>query len=105
MIGLLLACGSGADTAVAPGCEDAYDVTWESWGEGFFTTYCRSCHSASTSTRLGAPEGVNFDTSADLVQWSEAIRLVVLEEQTMPVGGGVYAEDLLLLEMLLECGQ
>ncbi len=104
MIWLLLACGSGADTGAAPGCEDAYDVTWQSWGEGFFTTYCRSCHSSTTSDRLGAPEGVNFDTEADVVMWADRIRRVVLEDESMPVGGGVYADDLLLLEMLLDCG-
>jgi hypothetical protein len=81
MIWLLMACGDGGgDTGIAPGCEDAYGVTWESWGEGFFLTYCRSCHSATASDRLGAPAGVDFDTEADVAQWSEAIRRAVLEE-------------------------
>jgi len=101
LIWLLLACAGNGDTGV---CVDTYQVTWENWGEGFFTTYCQSCHSVTSSDRLGAPEGIDFDTEEDLITWRDSVERVVLENQTMPVGGGVYEEDLLLLEMLLSCG-
>ena len=58
----------------------------------------------TSSDRLGAPEGIDFDTEEDLITWRDSVERVVLENQTMPVGGGVYEEDLLLLEMLLSCG-
>ncbi len=34
----------------------------------------------------------------------ERIRLRVIEDQTMPLGGGVYEEDLELLNVMLACG-
>ena len=108
ILALLIGCGRAeedtSEPTPAPGCEDAYSVTWESWGDGFFATYCRSCHSIAATDRLGAPAGVDFDTADDLLFWSDAVRRTVLEEQSMPVGGGVYEDDLLLLEMLLDCG-
>lgn len=116
MLLLLLACGDGGDTGKGPAggdspadtgrpaeCADAPAVTWESWGHGFFLTYCNACHSASSPERSGAPEGVDFDTRAQAVQWEERIRARVLEEGTMPLGGGVYEDDLQLLEVLLAC--
>ena len=114
---LLLACGENGvdtaasaldttDTALEPddGCSDAPAVSWESWGEGFFTTWCQACHSQSTPQRSGAPEGVDFDTEADVVLWSASIRRTVLEDATMPVGGGVSESDATLLSVLLDCG-
>ncbi len=114
MLLLLLACDAPVDTAdtatVADtgtgvsDCEGALVVTWESWGEGFFTTWCQPCHSATTAERNGAPPGVDFDTEADVVQWSASIRYTVLEAGTMPVGGGLDADDAVLLAALLDCG-
>ena len=113
---LWLACGEGGDsgsgkeptdtpvdTARPAACADAPAVTWESWGHGFFLTYCNACHSADTPERSGAPEGVDFDTRAQAVQWKDRVQARVLEEGTMPLGGGVYEDDLQLLEVLLAC--
>ena len=111
---LLFACGEGGDSSKEPGttvtdtgepasCETAPSVTWESWGHGFFLTYCNACHSSTAVNRSGAPEGVDFDSRADTVEWKGRIRARVLEEQTMPLGGGVYEEDLSLLEVMLAC--
>jgi hypothetical protein len=48
--------GSGVDSSAmdsapsdAAGASDGGD-TWDSWAQGFFATYCVSCHSASDST-------------------------------------------------------
>ncbi|MCB9778586.1 MAG: hypothetical protein H6742_08500 [Alphaproteobacteria bacterium] len=110
---LTLACGEPASDTGAGGidsagstseiCQDAPQVSWAGWADGFFQGYCRSCHSSTTPDRRGAPEGVDFDTldqvreQADLVRWS------VIEEGRMPVGGGVYEDDLYLLEVFLDC--
>ena len=104
MIWLLLACGSAADRPDS--CADQPVVTWESFGHGFMTSYCVSCHSTyNTTNRYGAPENVNFDTEADTLHWKARIQQRVLEEQTMPLGGGVYPQDLYLLGVYLGCGE
>ena len=78
-------------------------VNWDGWTDGFFATYCRACHSVTTAERYGAPEGVDFDTRADVIQWAERIRIRVLEQETMPLGGGVVQTDLEPLERWLQC--
>jgi len=95
--------GDPDDTATDDACDPdtVYPVTWDGWASGFFTTYCRACHSVTTPNRQGAPEGVNFDSQADVDRQLDAIWRVVLEDERMPVGGGVYPDDLLLLTQYL----
>ena len=101
---LLLACaGTPADTAPA-GCDTGPGVTWESFGEGFFLTYCRSCHSVAAPDRGGAPVALDFDTNLQVAEHADRVRVRVLEEGTMPVGGGVAEDDRALLARYLECG-
>lgn len=101
MIGvLLLACRGGSDT----GASDCA-VTWDGWADGFFATYCQSCHAAESPERNGAPEGSNLESEADIVSWADRIAVRVLEEGTMPIGGGIPADELILLERYLECVQ
>lgn len=76
-------------------------LTWAAFGQGFVRTYCTSCHSASTANRRGAPGEVNFDGEAELAAWGARVRARVLEEGTMPLGGGVLADDLVLLDRYL----
>lgn len=100
---------AGADSADPGGldCTEeqaVYGLTWTNWGAGFFATYCDSCHAADTPDRFGAPEGVSFDTLGEVRDWEQRIRVRVLDEATMPRGGGVYDEDLLLIEAFLDCG-
>lgn len=85
-------------------CDGVYDLTWDNWGSSFFATYCDSCHAASSPNRFGAPEYATFDTEEEVRNWQEPIRFTVLEEETMPLGGGVYEDDLFLLEIYLDCG-
>ena len=106
---LLLACTDGDGDSAAPAttvteCADAPGATWASFGDGFFAFYCRGCHAAETPDRYGAPEDVNFDTREDLRLHADRVRVRVLDEATMPVGGGVYPDDLVLLDVLLRCG-
>ena len=96
---------SGTDTASATECLDlGYEVTWGSFGEGFLSTYCDSCHAADSPNRFGAPDAVTFDTLEETIDWQERIRVRTLEDQDMPVGGGVYDDDLFLLEVWMDCG-
>ena len=76
-------------------------LTWAAFGQGFVRTYCSSCHSSTTANRRGAPESVNFDREGELVEWGVRVRARVLEEGTMPLGGGVLADDLVLLDRYL----
>jgi uncharacterized membrane protein len=94
--------GDGAETADP--CVGVPNVTWSSFGKGFFTTYCTSCHSATAPDRRDAPEGIDFDTLDEVRTYQGAIRLAVLDEGTMPIGGGATEEDLLLLDDFLSCG-
>ncbi len=105
MLLLLLACsGTPADSGLPRACDTGPTVTWETFGEGFFTTYCQPCHSATTPNRAGAPEGVDFDTNEQVRAQVDRVRVRVLEQLDMPVGGGVDEDDLLLLDRYLECG-
>lgn len=117
MLWLLLACGSPepdttpstadtatADTGSAALCADQPPISWEDFGEGFFTTWCQACHSATTTERNGAPTALNFDTVADIRQHRALIDRTVLDEGSMPVGGGLSETELLMVELFLWCG-
>ncbi len=98
----LVACEPLVDPVVES-CEPG-DTTWDSWGAGFFGSYCRSCHSSSTPDRRGAPEGVDFDTEAQVLANLEGVHRSVLTEGTMPRGGGVPDVELERLRAYLACG-
>ena len=102
----LLACASRDDASpvATQDCADAVAVSWDEWGQGFFGTWCRSCHSATTPDRRGAPVGTDFDTWTEVQAQAAAIQQAVLDSGTMPVGGGISADDRALLEALLQCG-
>jgi len=95
---------TGDDTAVEDFCVDQPEVTWDAWGQGFFRSYCTACHSRQATDRRGAPASIHFDTEADARQFRLQIQTSVIDNGTMPVGGGVVAEDLMLLQVLLRCG-
>ena len=104
MLLLLLSCQSAMDTATE--CDQV--TTWHNFGESFFLTWCSSCHAQSTEDRHGAPEGVFLDTEADSRLWQDRIRVRVIEEESMPVGGGISTSELELLERYLDgftCGE
>lgn len=99
----LWAC-AGAESAVelpedsAPSCAQ----TWDNFGDGFFASYCRGCHSATTPERNGAPEGVDFDTEAQVIASAGLVRAVV-DGGSMPVGGGVLDDDRELFGLYMDC--
>lgn len=86
MLLLLLACDPPVPVVEA----DCEGPTWAGWGDGFFQTWCRSCHG-------------EFDDYEAVVEQSALLRQVVLVDQRMPRGGGVFPEDLERLEQFLDC--
>ena len=99
---LLLSCSTKhTDTALS--CEDAAALEWNYWANGFFRTYCLSCHSAQSTERFGAPPGINFDSQEDVELLADLIYESVILEQRMPEGGGVDPTELQRLEGYLRC--
>lgn len=108
MLLLLAACTPAEDVAPAASavdCTAAPAVDWDNWGHGFFLTACNSCHSVATPDRRGAPAGVDFDAWEQVSSRSDNIWDRVLVNGDMPVGGGVYPDDLQLLAVLLACSR
>ena len=105
MIFVMMVLGCGDRETADTGCSETHGLTWDGWGLGFMTTYCRACHSAESSDRRGAPEGVDFDSQEDVLSWRDRIGVRVLDEQTMPVGGGIVEDDLILLNEFLACSE
>jgi uncharacterized membrane protein len=106
MLLALFGCG-GPDEAEPMStydCAAVPEVTWEGWTHGFATTYCLSCHSRqNVDQRNGAPIEANFDTEAEFAALAPRVRARVLEQGTMPLGGGVQPDDLQLLDFYLTC--
>lgn len=92
--------GVAADSG-AEGCGEGGPLTWDSFGDGFFRTYCTACHSSTTPDRHGAPSGVDFDTERGAEAWFGRVRARALDAQTMPIGGGITVEDRALLDRYL----
>jgi uncharacterized membrane protein len=81
------ACGDddkdeGSDEAPVNTCEAA--VSYESVGKPFVDKYCISCHSKSSSDRVGAPDDVNFDTLAGITEHGSHVAEEVAEEMMPP---------------------
>lgn len=113
---LLLACSGEGDTAAADDtglCGTAPIVTWETFGAGFVTENCQTCHASTAPNRYDAPEEVTFDT-VDRV-WALRDRVLarvveaVEDEDTgttlMPPMGGTSEDDRYLLEVWLSCAE
>ena len=105
---MVVGCGDPAatnDTASSSDCtQSEIAVNWENWGAGFFADYCRTCHSVGAIDRHEAPEGVDFDTLQQAIEWRDRVEARVLGDATMPPGGGILPEDLETLAIFLECG-
>ena len=84
-------------------CDSVPYVTWETYTQGMLMTHCQGCHASESPTRYGAPEDVSFDDVEDALFWSERIRMRTLEIQDMPPAGGIFSDDLYLLQIWLEC--
>lgn len=86
-------------------CTDAPVVTYETFGRGFITQNCQTCHASTQTTRQGAPTDITFDDAASV--WAHADRVLATaaaEPPTMPPLGGTTADDRYLLRVWLGCG-
>ncbi|HWU86620.1 MAG TPA: c-type cytochrome [Kofleriaceae bacterium] len=63
---LTTACSNGDPTGST--CPTTNAPTYASFGQQFFTTYCTSCHSATSTNRHGAPKSQNYDTEDDVIR-------------------------------------
>ncbi len=94
------------DTAV-DFCEDAPEVTYESFGRGFLTGNCQGCHASTAAERYGAPEEVTFDTVEEV--WAQVDSVLSAattydgDEPDMPPQGGVSEDDQTRLQWWLRC--
>jgi hypothetical protein len=60
--------GAPAEASTDGGVATDAGDTWDSWAQGFFTTYCVECHSASDTT------GRDYTLKADVVRDKLEIR-------------------------------
>ena len=73
--------GDGPDASVASDASTALDasvcqtttLTYENFGEQFFSDFCTTCHASDAENRRGAPSGKNWDTLANVM--AEAVRI------------------------------
>lgn len=105
-------CGCGQDGPTPltdePPTTCTTDLTWNGFGQPFFGEWCTSCHSQNANNRYGAPEAVNLDTYAGVVQWAPLVQVVAVDnwntDAQMPPAGGVAESDIALLDEWLRCG-
>lgn len=122
---LLSGCSCGEEPPIATdppptqGCETL--ITWDGFAQGFFRDWCTACHSSALvgDARIGAPEGMNFDTYEGVIPFRDRmlVRAVAEARDTadtgaegdvdlspMPPAGGVAPEDITYFEEWLTCG-
>ena len=104
MLALWAGCATDSEDTAEAWCTEQPEVTWDSFSHGFMLDYCTSCHSVNnTSSRYGAPDGVNFDAESDVAALVERVWVRVIADEDMPAAGGVYPGDLYLLDVYLTC--
>ena len=69
------ACG-GNGNANDITCPTTGAPTYATFGQSFFSTYCTPCHSATSSNRNNAPDGLNFDTEAEIRENADDIDMM-----------------------------
>ncbi len=103
----LVACGSDADPSgpVDADCGDQVPlVSWETFGEGFLSTYCQGCHAQASVNRQGAPQSIIFDTEQDALENKAGILAAATSDpSTMPPNGGPTDGDREKLGIWLTC--
>ncbi len=109
--GFGVSCGSKAEDSGGPDvdCSRRPALDWHNFGKGFMDKHCNGCHSVLVPDewRQGAPAGVDFNTYGDVLEWTDRIwargTRAVVEEPTMPPGGGPSTLELDRLEEWLSC--
>ncbi len=87
-------------------CDRDPPLTYETFGAGRMEELCTACHSSlfeGYDRRNGAPEGVDLDTLAGVVEHYDRVVARTVDGRTMPAGGNVTEEDLAMIEEWLVC--
>ncbi len=108
-VALLVGCGAKAEDSAAEAdpCGRQPALDWDNFGKGLMDKHCNGCHSSlvDRGARKGAPLGVDFNTYAGVLEFSDRIGARSLgETPTMPPGGGPDLEERARLEEWLQCG-
>ena len=107
-----LSCGQDKqDSAVeeGPDCSRHPVLTWDNFGKPHMDKHCNGCHSVliPLEQRQNAPVGVDFNTYGDVLEWYDRIiarsTKKVLDEPSMPPGGGLSDPELAKVLEWLEC--
>ena len=88
---LLLGLVACAETPLAiddyPCPETSTQLTYDSFGRAFLTTWCNHCHNAGEGKRSGAPESYRFATLDDVRKHARRIFVrAAATNVTMPPG-------------------
>jgi mono/diheme cytochrome c family protein len=112
LVALIVGCdrssggsASALDVGAAAGpCDDVPVVTWETHGRALMIENCQPCHASTAIDRVGAPEGVIFDSESDALSLSDSIlRVIDVEDPTMPPSRNLSELDRQLIEIWLTC--
>lgn len=89
-------------------CPRDSTLSYASFGESFFTGYCLGCHGAQRkgADRGGAPDGVDFDTLAEIRTRADAIFRLAADANTLMPDSGPRpsADERRMLGDWLACG-
>jgi uncharacterized membrane protein len=107
-VALVVGCGAKADDSAAGAdpCARRPALEWDNFGKGLMDKHCNGCHSSlvDRDARKGAPIGVDFNTYAGVLEFSDRIGARSLgDTPTMPPGGGPDLEERARLEEWLQC--
>jgi uncharacterized membrane protein len=85
-----LSIGCGGDDAGPneASCDELPRLTYASFGRGFVSEYCASCHAQAVvgADRRGAPALLTLDTLAQIRENSAKLNEQVVVDKTMPFG-------------------
>ena len=99
--------GMTASPIAGRACPPDSPLTYASFGEPFFASWCTGCHSSQNTgdARRNAPAGYDYDTLAGIRQWLPLIYAYAADDNTkMPAVGGPSDADRHLLGDWLACG-
>lgn len=82
---LINGCPPLPDPQAQPGDPIGGD-TWATFAQGFFASYCTSCHSSTATNRNGAPVGYDWDVESSVQAHAGMIRDAVGVSIFMPPG-------------------
>lgn len=98
---LLVACGDDGGDGGGSACDTNMDAQMR--GSTVVMANCLGCHSVSAADRAGAPVGVDFDSSDDIIANEARIRARAIDLMTMPPAGPLSDANVADLQALLDC--